>query len=146
MIIFRISTGEASISQKNTFPHHCIIIIMIVSYKHTHHITRFFHCRKHSRIQFRCTSFLHTSSAKNRIFGTGSFIVFRKRNMEKGKSRQRLSTILRFISCTLLAIPIYLIECKPCISLHIFQRRIGMRIHAIKQSCILLYIRRRFHG
>ena len=131
MVIFRISTGKASISQKDIFPHHCIVIIVVVSYKHTHHITSFFHRCKHSCIQFRRTGFLNTSSTKNCIFATGSFIVFRKRNMEKSKSRQRLSAVLHFISRTLLTIPIYLVECKPCIPLHIFQRRIRVRIHAI---------------
>ena len=36
---------------------------------------------------------LHTSSAKNRVFGTGSFIVFRKRNMQNGGQPLRLSLI-----------------------------------------------------
>ena len=119
---------------------------MIMSHEYSHHIAGLFHGSKHTRIQFRRTGFFHAGSAQDGIFVGSCFIVFRHRNVEESKCRQWLPAVLCCIGCALLTIPVDLIEREPCVTFHILQRGVRMRVHAIQDGCILLRIGRGFHG
>ena len=49
-------------------------------------------------------------------------------------------------SGALLTIPVDLIKGEPCVTFHILQRGVRMRVHAIQDGCIFLRIGRGFHG
>ena len=61
--------------------------------------------------------------------------------MKECQCRQRLPTVFCFISGTLLAVPVHLVESEPVVPFYIGQFGVGMGIQTVKQGCILLAVR-----
>ena len=119
MVVLSITTCEATVGQKDSFPHHGIVVVMVVPDKHTHHITGLFHGSEHARIQFRSASLFHAGTYQYSVLVRSGFVIFRQRDMEECQCRQRLPTVLCFISGTLLAVPVHLVESEPVVPLYV---------------------------
>ena len=133
VIVFRVATGEAAISQKDAIIHHAIVIVMVMTAEDTHHVARLLHLGKHSRIEARHMTGLLTCAIERRLHGKHGCPVFRERIMHEGNGRQHLAAIGRLVFCRLITIPRQLTPREPLVASHSLHLRIRISLYAIDQ-------------
>ena len=112
-----------------------------MSYKYSHYIPHVKEGSKHTGIDIsRGNSTFFVIAISFPV--TSDFVVFNQRNMEKGQSRNGITTVLLCKVFTLLSVPFYLVEMNPVVSTIDFIRLIVIGIHAIEQCLYLVLLLR----
>ena len=113
-----------------------------MSYKNSHHVPAFKHCREQSAVDNRSARFFSTCPYQLRIFISCSLIIFWQRNMEKSQWRQCAAAISGFERLASFCIPVYLISLYPIITVQRLQRRIRITVKYVQNSGIFVHIMR----